>query len=71
MSNTSNFDELTHEVYQVLNELVRQQEEFDRFGDKFAEMPEYQETVLWLKTKMDEFAEKNGLEFKKSQDEAQ
>ena len=68
MSNTSNFDELTHEVYQVLNELVRQQEEFDRFGSKHAEIPEYQETVLWLKTKMDEFAEKHGLKFKMRQD---
>lgn len=69
MSNTSKFDELTHDVYQVLSELVRQQEEFDRFGGKVAEVPEYQETVLWLKTRMDEFAEKNGLKFKKSQDE--
>jgi hypothetical protein len=65
MEKTSKFDELTHEVYQVLNEMVRQQEEFDRFGSEYVEIPEYQETVLWLKTKMDKFAEENGLKFRK------
>ena len=65
MENKSNFDDLTHEVYRELSELVRQQEEFDNFGSKLCEKPEYRETILWLKEKMDSYAEKNGLKFKK------
>ena len=65
MKNKDKFEELTSEVYQVLNEMVRQQDEFDRFGSKLCELPEYDETVRWLKEKMDEFANENGIEFEK------
>ena len=52
MGKENKFEELTHEVYQVLSELTRQQEEFDNFGSEIGEIPEYKETVQWLVDKM-------------------
>ena len=66
MKNKDKFEELTSEVYQVLNEMVRQQDEFDMFGSKLVELPEYEETVRWLKEKMDAFAKENSIDFEKS-----
>ena len=64
MDSKGKVDELLLEVYQTISELVRQQEEFDNFGMKHCEQPEYQETVLWLKEKMDSYKEEHGLNFK-------
>ena len=56
--------ELLNEVYQVLKELVRQEEEFHNFGSELCEKPEYEETVLDLKQRMESFAEESGFNFK-------
>ncbi len=66
MGKESKIEELTHEVYQVLNELTRQQEELDNFGSEIGEIPEYKETVQWLVDKMNTFAKENAFTFKKA-----
>lgn len=55
--------ELLNEVYQVLKELVRQEEEFHNFGSEYCEKPEYEETVLDVKQRMESFADENGFKF--------
>ena len=55
--------ELLNEVYEVLKELVRQEEEFYNFGSELCEKPEYQETVLDLKQRMESFAKENRFKF--------
>ena len=55
--------ELLNEVYDVLKEMVRQEEEFHNFGSKYCEKPEYEETVLDLKQRMESFAKENGFKF--------
>jgi len=55
--------ELLNEVYEVLKEMVRQEEEFHNFGSEYCEKPEYEETVLDLKQRMEAFANENGFKF--------
>ena len=66
MGEEGKFEELAHEVYQVLNEMTRQQEELDNFGSEIGEIPEYKETVQWLGDKMNTFAKENDFTFKKA-----
>ena len=56
--------ELLNEVYEALKEIVRQEEEFHNFGSEHCEKPEYEETVLDLKQRMESFAKENGFKFK-------